>query len=509
MYGESFFRTPGILPSRGRGQLYLSHDKRKILGYDSYGDPIYEKGHTKPEYKLTPTDTKQKKPKEGTEGAAGQRPFIPEEKKKNKIGRPKTPEKPSWPKIWNVNGTVQEFSPSKKTTDVEHFDVYVNSHNHFPSNFPKLNIKNVQRNFLTLDNPYYVVCCAAYLSTYLCGISYEQFEDDASPLISCISRYHLYYHLQRFLRSPEKLKTHMTDKHFEFVQKHIPVEYKWEWKFEQTREVYWLFLKKLKDRHIVIKKWYSTKSKYGGQIGFHYLQRGERTIKSLHDYQLFIAQKSNGLTALGQLLFQQSIESFVYSILGSQAQTRWAIVDEGAKSLQTQVVFRKIVNDTVIEDDETITIGDMRKAIKDTHVVLNTAITPGIILIPGSLIILKKKIAGFNNILTLGQSWMQFGENPTVNKVVVPPVKKPIKKENVPSNTNHTPPRHNPVSPPRPKRPSLRQSSPKTPVKSVGQEQQKGNLTTGTGDNTAELMTLFGASTAAGFVGLKLMAMVV
>ena len=495
MYGESFFRTPGILPSRGRGQMYSSHDKRKIKGYDYYGDPIYEKGQTKPKYEYTDNVTKKKE--------------TPKEAKKE------TPPKPSWPLVWNVNGTVQEFSPSKKTTDVEHFDVYVNSHEHFPSDFPKLSIKNIQEKFLTLDNPYYVSCCAAYLCTYLCGISYEQFEDDTSPLISCIARYHLYYHMKRFLRSPDKLKTHMTDKHFEFVQRSIPVEYKWEWKFEQTREVYWLFLKKLKERHIVIKKWYSSKSKYGGQIGFHYLQRGGRTIKSLHDYQLFIAQKSNGLTALGQLLFQQSIESFVYSVLGAQAQTRWAIVSEGAKSLQTQVVFRKIVQDTVIEDDETITIGDMRKAIKDTHVVLNTAITPGIILIPGSLIILKKKIAGFNNILTLGENWMKFGENPTVNKVVVPVVKVPVKKkppspikkqENGNQNNSET---RSPVG-------STGNSNgldtggldKRSSKGSTGNTKEKIGTPSGTGDNTGELMSVFGISTVAGFAALKLLPMV-
>ena len=87
------------------------------------------------------------------------------------------------------------------------------------------------------------------------------------------------------------------------------------------------------------------------------------------------------LTAWGQLLVQQSIESFVYSVLAAQASTRWANVSEGAKSLQTQVVFRKIVNDTIIEDDQTITINDMRRAIIDTKVVLNTGITPGPILI--------------------------------------------------------------------------------------------------------------------------------
>ena len=146
------------------------------------------------------------------------------------------------------------------------------------------------------------------------------------------------------------------------------------------------------------------------------MKRRGRTINNLNDYRLFVAQESNGLTALGQLLFQQSVESFVYSILGSQASTRWPIVGQGAKSLQTQVVFRKIVRDTIIEDNQTITINNMRKAILDTHAILNTAITPGMILVPGGLIILKQKIPGYNNILTIANYSMSFGLNNDVNK---------------------------------------------------------------------------------------------
>ena len=59
----------------------------------------------------------------------------------------------------------------------------------------------------------------------------------------------------------------------------------------------------------------------------------------------------------------------------------------------------------------------MRRAIVDTHVILNTAITPGMILVPGSLIILKQKIPGFNNILTMANYSMTFGKNEKVNKV--------------------------------------------------------------------------------------------
>ena len=90
----------------------------------------------------------------------------------------------------------------------------------------------------------------------------------------------------------------------------------------------------------------------------------------------------------------------------------------------------------------------MRKNIVDTTVILNAAICPGIILIPSSLIILKKKIPGFNNILTMADYWMKFRENKTVNKVVVPPSpptpvekkspvkpKPPVKKNDTPNTS--------------------------------------------------------------------------
>ena len=88
------------------------------------------------------------------------------------------------------------------------------------------------------------------------------------------------------------------------------------------------------------------------------------------------------------MLLQSAIESYVYSVLGAQAQTRWPIVGQGAKSLQTQQIFHRLVKDTMLQDNPTKSISDFRTAIKDTNVVLNMAITPGIILIPSNMIIL-------------------------------------------------------------------------------------------------------------------------
>ena len=66
----------------------------------------------------------------------------------------------------------------------------------------------------------------------------------------------------------------------------------------------------------------------------------------------------------------------------------------------------------------------MRKAIQDTNVVLNMAITPGIILIPSNMIILKNKVEGYNNVLTLATNAMKFGVNTNVNYVPPPTMKK-------------------------------------------------------------------------------------
>ena len=54
------------------------------------------------------------------------------------------------------------------------------------------------------------------------------------------------------------------------------------------------------------------------------------------DWMKLIKDDSDGLTKTGQILVQSAIESYMYSVLGAQAQTRWPIVGQGAKSLQTQ-----------------------------------------------------------------------------------------------------------------------------------------------------------------------------
>ena len=156
-----------------------------------------------------------------------------------------------------------------------------------------------------------------------------------------------------------------------------------------------------------------------GVLGIDYEEVSKIVNDSDTDWMRFIKDDSDGLTKTGQVLLQSAIESYIYSVLGAQAQTRWAIVRQGAKSLQTQQIFNRLVKDTILQDNPTKSISDMRTAIKDTNVVLNMAITPGIILIPSNMIILKDKVEGYNNVLTLATNTctMKFGVNTNVNYV--------------------------------------------------------------------------------------------
>ena len=135
------------------------------------------------------------------------------------------------------------------------------------------------------------------------------------------------------------------------------------------------------------------------------------------NWKTFVEEDSDGLAKTGQKLLQMAIESYVYSILCSQSQTRWPIVGQGAKSSQTQDMFHWLVKDTLIQDDPVKLVSDMRTAIENTNVLLNLVISPGIILIPSSMIILKEKVARYNSVLTLATKDMKFGVNEDVNRV--------------------------------------------------------------------------------------------
>ena len=114
-------------------------------------------------------------------------------------------------------------------------------------------------------------------------------------------------------------------------------------------------------------------------------------------------------------MLNQSIEAYIYAILGSQSKTRQSIVGNRGSALETQVVFRQIVEDCIINYDTSTWINNMNLAISDTNVVLDTAISPSLWLLPSNVIIQKNIIPGYNNMLKVASKNMKFGLNKNIN----------------------------------------------------------------------------------------------
>ena len=226
-------------------------------------------------------------------------------------------------------------------------------------------------------------------------------------------RYHLYYQIGKFLKDPSKLERYIS-RVPNTIKKHKPTSDVWTDAFYQGSKEILTWLSEQKDRN-KIRNYKYHKNPRGVITGITYQKVTDQSPNDINDYEKFIATTTDGLTKIGQKLLQQSVESYVYAVLGAQAKTRWSIVGEGAKSLQTQEVFRTIVKETIAQSNVTITISNMRTAIANTNVILNMAISPGMILVPSNLIIQKEKIPGYNNVLTLATDKMKFGKNTGVN----------------------------------------------------------------------------------------------
>ena len=138
--------------------------------------------------------------------------------------------------------------------------------------------------------PYFAMISAAYVASFLCGLGKEHAMYDG--LAGTVARYHFYYQVRKFMIKPSLL----TQFDLNVVRKNIPVR-----------------------RIDVVSK---GRDANGNKFVFDgYIEH------SSVDYRSFIASHTNGLTKLGLRLLQESIESFVYCVLGAQAKTRWSILD--------------------------------------------------------------------------------------------------------------------------------------------------------------------------------------
>ena len=215
-------------------------------------------------------------------------------------------------------------------------------------------------------------------------------------------RFHLYFtvrrRMQEFKTMPENGIQYVMNKYKpNFLKDHTP---KWTWQEIAGQKNEHL-------GHDVVDTSKFTKLYGPSVVGFaHDLQ---------NDYKKFIPKKSDGLTTQGTKLLNQSIQAYIHSVLGAQARTKQSIYMSRASALETQKVLRQILEDSVINYETLTWINNVNQAVTSTNVVLNMAISPTLWLTPNNLIVLEKKIIGYNNKLKVSDETMKVGLNKNVN----------------------------------------------------------------------------------------------
>ena len=275
----------------------------------------------------------------------------------------------------------------------------INDTDYFHSQLPLLYIDTDQNALWDLRKNYFQTLIGTWIATYACGISIQHlsFSQDVPKQITSLVRFHLYFTVRRIMRQMS-LGDDSTYHKFNasFLKDHIP---KWTWQE----------IRNYKNEHL-------GQDVDSMETGWRGYKHGPGQLRDVqNDYKKFIPKISTGLIKKGTELLNHSIEAYIYSILGAQARTRQSIVSGTASALETQKVFRKIVEDSIINYETTTWINNMNKAVSDTNVLLDTAISPTLWLIPSSLIILKNPVEGYNNKLKVSTPDMVFGINKGLN----------------------------------------------------------------------------------------------
>ena len=134
-----------------------------------------------------------------------------------------------------------------------------------------------------------------------------------------------------------------------------------------------------------------------------------------NQFDWFAPKTSAGLTQAGLSRINQSIEAFVYCVLGSQVNIRSSILGEGGRAKEVQTEFLTMIEDAIRQPDLAESVQRYQLAVDEAKVRLNLAVCPGAWLMPARMIINTESVVGYNNNLKQAAPGMKLGVNNDVN----------------------------------------------------------------------------------------------
>ena len=128
----------------------------------------------------------------------------------------------------------------------------------------------------------------------------------------------------------------------------------------------------------------------------HYIEPGSAAD---NQYDRFASNSSTGLTQAGLSRLNQSMEAFVYCILGTQVNVRRSILSSRGRVKGAQSEFLALLVDAIRQPDLAKSVERYQLAVDEVKVRLNLSVCTGAWLMPARMVINTECIVGYNNHL--------------------------------------------------------------------------------------------------------------
>ena len=132
-------------------------------------------------------------------------------------------------------------------------------------------------------------------------------------------------------------------------------------------------------------------------------------------FDWFVPDKAEGLTQAGLSRINQSIEAFVYCVLGAQVNVRSSILGDGGRAKEAQTEFLVLLEDAIRQPNLSKSVQRYQLAVDEAKVRLNLAVAPGTWFMPARMVINTGSVSGYNNQLRQATPNMKLGVNNSVN----------------------------------------------------------------------------------------------
>ena len=116
-------------------------------------------------------------------------------------------------------------------------------------------------------------------------------------------------------------------------------------------------------------------------------------------FDWFVPDKANGLTQAGLSRLNQSIEAFVYCILGAQVNVRNSILGDGGRAKEAQSEFLTLLEDAINQPNLAKRLQRYQLAVYKAKVRLDLTATPGAWLMSSHMAINTGRTVSYNNKL--------------------------------------------------------------------------------------------------------------